>query len=508
MPGADTDRPGEDRGFRISIVTALTVGLAALMVLAIGVTAWLLLVTAQRNTFDLLSDKSRAAVNAVESRLRQHLAGPGAQVRNLARFVADGEIDAGKIHEGDHGQLRNAMLGSLAAAPQTAGLAFFAAGGKALRVGGARNQIRTIESRWTEEPDIPAFMEDMRGTAGVALGDVVWIPSLEAPHITISHSVRRDGVFIGVFSAVVAISELSQFLADMEADIGARLFVLYGREHVLAHPRLAAGFPQADAARDPPLPRRAEIDDPFVRSIWDENLDDMRYVLQGANVQGRVVRGPDEDLIYLYRVVTGAHAVPWYVALGFPSSAVNVEVRRLIWAAGAAIGLTVLGGLAAWFLGRGIATPVRRFADAAAAVGRLELSEVPQPGRSRLSEVDTAGRAFSSMLRALGWFETYVPKVLVLRLMRLGPGATRSEERQVSVLFTDIVGFTGISARLGPTELAELLNAHFALLAEAIEAEEGTVDKYIGDSVMAFWGAPAEQDDHAARACRAAQGIG
>jgi class 3 adenylate cyclase len=347
----------------------------------------------------------------------------------------------------------------------------------------------------------------MQERKGVVLGDVVWVPSLQAPHITISASVRRGQRFLGVFSAVVAISDLSQFLAGMEDDIGGRLFVLYGREHVLAHPSLAAGFPEAGAERDPPLPRRAEIDDPFVQAIWRENLDEMRYLLDGTDIQGRVVRGPEEDLIYLYRVIAGGRAVPWYIALGFPSSAVNVEVRRLVWAAGAAVGLTVLGGLTAWLLGRGIAQPVRRFADAAGAVGRLELAQVPVPARSRLRELDVAAQAFSSMLRALGWFETYVPKSLVLRLMRLGPGATRSEERQVTVLFTDIVGFTGLSAQSTPSELAQLLNAHFALLAEAIEGEEGTVDKYIGDSVMAFWGAPADQPDHALRACRTARAI-
>ena len=74
-------------------------------------------------------------------------------------------------------------------------------------------------------------------------------------------------------------------------------------------------------------------------------------------------------------------------------------------------------------------------------------------------------------------------------------------------IFTDIVGFSTIAGRLPAAQLAEFLNRHFALLAECIEAEEGTVDKYIGDSVMAFWGAPTLQPDHAQRACRAAQAI-
>lgn len=111
------------------------------------------------------------------------------------------------------------------------------------------------------------------------------------------------------------------------------------------------------------------------------------------------------------------------------------------------------------------------------------------------------------MLAGLKWFETYVPKNLVLRLMRSGGTSVQSEEREVTVLFTDLVDFTQIGSRLAPAQLAALLNEHFTLLAEAIEAEEGTVDKYMGDSIMAFWGAPLDQPDHAARACRAARNI-
>ena len=74
----------------------------------------------------------------------------------------------------------------------------------------------------------------------------------------------------------------------------------------------------------------------------------------------------------------------------------------------------------------------------------------------------------------------------------------------MTVLFTDIVGFTAASETMEVAQTAAFLNDHFAEVGGCIEAEMGTIDKFIGDSVMAFWGAPEEQPDHAARACRAA----
>ena len=112
------------------------------------------------------------------------------------------------------------------------------------------------------------------------------------------------------------------------------------------------------------------------------------------------------------------------------------------------------------------------------------------------------------MLAGLRWFETYVPRSLVRRLMASGTGGhLASSERELTILFTDIVGFTTLSEAMPATETAALLNDHFALLGACVEAEGGTIDKFIGDALMAFWGAPDEQADSAVRACRAAQAM-
>ena len=83
--------------------------------------------------------------------------------------------------------------------------------------------------------------------------------------------------------------------------------------------------------------------------------------------------------------------------------------------------------------------------------------------------------------------------------MRLG-----GESRDISVMFMDVRGFTPISEALTATELVDFINMLLAPLSDAIQDELGTIDKYIGDSIMAFWNAPVNVPDHATRACRAA----
>ena len=85
-----------------------------------------------------------------------------------------------------------------------------------------------------------------------------------------------------------------------------------------------------------------------------------------------------------------------------------------------------------------------------------------------------------------------------------GENLLKTEEREITVLFADLVKFTTFSERMEPVEVANVLNTHFTAMTDAIFHYEGTLDKYIGDAVMAIFGAPFAQADHARRAVSAA----
>lgn len=100
------------------------------------------------------------------------------------------------------------------------------------------------------------------------------------------------------------------------------------------------------------------------------------------------------------------------------------------------------------------------------------------------------------------------PAVVERVLARQGEdGVLAASEKDISVLFCDIVGFTTMSETRPPTEVAAMLNTFFSRMTDEIFAQEGTVDKFLGDAVLAVFGAPVEQPDHAARAVRAAQAM-
>lgn len=104
-----------------------------------------------------------------------------------------------------------------------------------------------------------------------------------------------------------------------------------------------------------------------------------------------------------------------------------------------------------------------------------------------------------------GMFEKYVDRSVVQQLidnpalLKLG-----GEEREVTTMFADIEGFTAMAEKMGPQNTVAMLNSYLTEMTNVILEEYGTIDKYIGDSIMAFWGAPLADKDHAYHACSSA----
>jgi adenylate cyclase len=195
----------------------------------------------------------------------------------------------------------------------------------------------------------------------------------------------------------------------------------------------------------------------------------------------------------------------WVLATVIPEAEflgpIEATTRRL--AIGLGIALLAFAALSVWLARQTIATPLSKVAAELKYVERFELSQVKRHA-SRLSEIDALSDAIARMATGLSAFAKYLPNDLVRILVSEGvearPGGTN---REISVFFADIAGFTGLSERLGD-RIVPLLGSYLDLLARTIGEHQGTVDKFIGDAVMAFWGAPAENREHAIAACRAA----
>jgi len=167
-------------------------------------------------------------------------------------------------------------------------------------------------------------------------------------------------------------------------------------------------------------------------------------------------------------------------------------------------GALVVAALIAFYLAARMARPLSAISADLARVAQFDLTKQAPPS-SFVHEISVVSESVERMKAGLRSFGKYVPTTLVRRLLMQGQDAELGgQERELSIFFADLAGFTRISEQLTPAETVELMREYFDLATEAVESHEGTVDKFLGDGVLAFFNAPLPVEDHAKKACRAA----
>lgn len=195
----------------------------------------------------------------------------------------------------------------------------------------------------------------------------------------------------------------------------------------------------------------------------------------------------------------------WSLAVVIPEAeilgAVRATIEQLaVWIVGL---IAAAGLLSAWLSQRIIAAPLIVVGQELKHVERFELERVAYHPSS-VVEMDNLSRAIADMAGGLSAFQKYIPADLVKSLIVEGveakPGVSL---RPLTVMFVDLAGFTGLSERMGDRVLP-ILSEYLNCVSERVAANHGTIDKFIGDAVMAFWGAPTDNPQHATEACRCA----
>lgn len=499
-PGVEpgkTMRQKDQWNGRLSITVTLATAISMLVLISVGSVLFVGVWLAQRNTIDLLSANANQNIAYAVNRVRDHLRPAEYQAEFIANRIVRGDVDPDDLDT--FGTL---LTGALAATPQITSISYMNADFQSIQA--QRLPDSSIRIRTGDVSDDQQIRDGWNNFTN----EPQWSPPTyrdgeDRTFINMAYPVHRDGKLVGVVAASVSVPELSSFVESTDEEDPAQRFILYGRDRVLAHPDLLGPYP--GRTLDNPLPSVDNFSDNILASIWSE-VD--RYELDLALAEGNQGHALDvggDQYVYVYRTLEGYGPEPLLVGAYIRASEAGDEIRRLIISGYVGVGALLLALIAAVLLGRRIARPIVNFSHAAGRIRDLEIDQIGDLPGSIFREIDNQSKAFNAMLHALRWFELYVPRKIVERLIKSGEaGATVTTEQEITVLFTDIAGFSTASQDMTAPEVAELVNRHFEILGACIDAEHGTIDKYMGDSVMAFWGAPDAQPDSAQRACRAA----
>jgi adenylate cyclase len=315
---------------------------------------------------------------------------------------------------------------------------------------------------------------------------------------------------LAVSSIDINVVSLSEFLGTLNILEHGKAFILNDKKQVVAVPMKDASdldqlvrFNPSDKENPYEFYPLSELPDGNIRKSVE------LFLLQQATSDkaGSFAFTGDDNQPYICRMVDFFYKQNTKFSIGIiiPKNdimaSINATSRYILAGIAAVVLLALFLGLA---VSRSMSRSLIALAGEVERVGRLDLAAVVRV-KSRLLEVQIISDAVAAMRNGLRSFKKYVPADLVLQLNEQGKEAVlEGERRELTIFFSDIADFTAISETLPAEELVESLGDYFGGLNNIIQAHQGTLDKYIGDSVMAFWGAPIARDNHAALACAAA----
>lgn len=480
----------------VGLAFGLLIGVSMLLVLGLAVTANM------RNTYSLLNDKAVLTTNALERRLRDHLDLASQAVVQLKTVFDERELD-GHLED-----LRAELTAAVYANPSLDALVVNDTAGDGFGIYRSPDgQLWPFRRQQIPEEAKLYALPNMTAASPATWGPLVTSGDVLYANVTVP--LVRGGALVGFLTAAVSIEELGRTARQLDEGAYSTVFIIANGNEVIAHSDLEDFA--APGGEVPRLPVTIEAlgDKALMRLSTSRPLENFQRA-SAAGVEVRDLESDDgePDYLSMTKVIAGYGPGVWTVGQYYVASSISREVRRLFGSAVVglvsifvAIGLSVL-------LVRRATRPLAEISRQARFIGELDFDRVERLPRNRVREIDQVFQAFNAMVSGLRAMNTYVPRSLFRKLMRLGMDrAAVASERDLTFIFTDIVGFTSLSENLTAAETADVLNEHFALLVAAVEREGGTVDKFIGDGMLAFWGAPDERADHALAAARACLGI-
>jgi adenylate cyclase len=505
-------RPEKKRR-RIPIAVIMALSFGSLVFLSVGGVLALSVGANFRNTFDLLGAQSTLLIDAMEDSLRAEMGDAENAVDGIAQLYAQGEFQI------DDEAMSAAVAGALAAASGVE--ATLICTPDLVCRGAARSVENNVSTGAIEhfpaEPEkssqVRAALEQRRQVDGRQWG--AFVANEFGLYAHVSVPLARDGVTQAWVIAAVELQKLSDITRELSLRFGTHAFILDGEDRVLADQRLA----DPDALKNGVLPLTplATYGDPVLAAYSSRKVErefDTRHArdIEIAEIDPSVDNASewsgDTTYIAITRKIAGYGDEPWTLGAYFETSQISDEIERVMGSALLGLGAMAVAVIVAILLGRRLSRPIQAIAGQATRVADFDLDGVTPLPRSRVLELDNQASAFNAMLIGLRAFSTYIPRSLVAKLVRTGEiGIAEPREAVVTVMFTDIAGFTTLSERMDAAAAARLLNHHFEILCRAVDTHGGTVDKFLGDGMLAFFGAPDRLKGHAAAAVRAAAAI-
>lgn len=396
--------------------------------------------------------------------------------------------------------------------------------------------IETTSKKPNFDPRIRPWFINTKADPKIYWTDVYVFTTAQTPGISASYPVVDDeGNLIAVTVLNSPLHSLSNFLAKQKITKNAAIFITNAKNELIAYPKVDYTSRIDDKSGKRRLSYVSELSEKWITDAFktyrdrSKNLEIIEKrrnaswfsVMLQIFAKGRI---PSEQEVFHYpkrnfsvsatngeTFITYSAPFPksfaskWEIIIVVPEDDLIAplnELRKtgLI----TAFLFMIFSLLVVYYIISTLTKPIMKLAAETTKISRFDLDDIGFVNSS-IKEVDVMNKALTTATTGLQSFKKYVPAVLVRQLIELGKEVKLGgDESDMTIFFSDIANFTSISEKMLPDELMSHLSTYLDELSKIIMAADGTIDKYIGDSIMAFWGAPVKQENSAHLACKAA----
>ena len=355
--------------------------------------------------------------------------------------------------------------------------------------------IKKRSSDTTVDPRIQVWVKE-----AFKLGESIWhdpyVKFVDEKHSLLMSKIQviynEDDQITGIIRATVDLSYLTEVLNKLDVSPNVNVFITGTSESILSY--MAPGVDESSILLTSPL----KLTDQVVSQIFSKSF---RVV---NRVHREKFKG-EEYLTYL-SPLQNITSQNWTMGIAIPiNDLIGNQVKLFNEIIYSSLYFLILGVLFFYIYGRRVSLHIARITKDMDKTAALKLVKAMQYPDSRIKEVS---RMYDSLLKltiAVESFKSYLPLPVLRTLFSQSKKAQiGGESKEITIMFTDIASFTTIMERMDASKLVDHMDSYFTLLCESIDGTSGIVDKFIGDAVMAFWGAPNDLENQAAAACRSA----
>jgi adenylate cyclase len=359
------------------------------------------------------------------------------------------------------------------------------------------NVIKTVQSSTvTYDPRLRPWYEGAKQSQSVYWTDVYVFYHGGKQGITAAAPVTDpNGKVLGVFGLDIDLDEISHFLENLKIGKNGVAFIFNEKNELVAYPDISRTMQEEKGELRP-----ARVEELGIASITRAFHD-----CQQKGKNKCVIESEGRKYLASFQDFPKSFKARWKVGVVAPEddfiAGAKEEMRNslLIF-----LLILIISIISAMLVSRGISNPIKLLTREANRIKNFHLDDKITI-KSYIREIQVMSNAIAAMKSGLKAFRKYVPAELVRQLISTGEEARLGGHKRIlTVFFSDIAGFTTIAEGMAPEELMLHLSEYFDELTQILSDQHGTVDKYIGDGIMAFWGAPVPDDNHAFNACNAA----